>query len=142
MNITYASLEDSWGVPTFSTPQPQLPGGGVYKSKKYQKDFLRQHRQESTIPAPPRPTPPGSRPTQEGFSGYYDPGCVLTIYDRYGVGGVLRNLPDQAIRELREVLCGGSGGIGVGIDMQTVMSLLLMGFVGLLVWDIIARIRK
>jgi hypothetical protein len=131
MPAAYASLDDIWGVPSFETTPAPVPDNKQYKSRQYQTNFLRRHKQQRMVNVPDGPTA--------------DPMVVAELYDTYGIRGILKYLPDQAVRELRELLCQGSGdgpGLMAGIDMQTVVACMLCGFVLLILMDVMGRIRQ
>ena len=134
MTTSYAALEDIWGVPSFSTPEcrqaPEQPANNPYKNRSYQSSFLKKHR-------------PVSEPM--------GPAHVLaSLYDSYGMQGILRNLPGGAVRELRDMLEPRDAGmrgmqqdalLTPALSLSTVASLLLCGFVALIVWDVLNRAR-
>ena len=58
---------------------------------------------------------------------------VAEVYVEEGIDGVLRSLPIQAVNELRSRL--------MGQNLNLIVGLLLMGFVLLILWDVLFKRR-
>lgn len=117
--MEYGTLEDVWGVKTFETAQPLL-----------------QHQPDLRAGWEPEPT---QHPVS-GAWGWRPPArssAVTAVYAAEGLDGVLASLPRHAVEELRARFAGGSGGAGV----HAVAAVLLCGFVLLIMWDILTRVR-
>lgn len=116
--MDYCSLEDAWGVRTFTTDNiPPHPSQQQWRE----------------------PVPPGEWPVSGPF-GYRAPRHdvpalhpVSACYLHHGVDGVLQALPQQAIEDLRNRLAAS--------HLNVVAGALLFGFVLLIVWDVLVRRR-
>lgn len=117
--MEYSSLEDAWGVKSFESSAPAFPDA--------------RPPMENWEPATsqyPVAGPWGYRPAHE-----YKPSLnpVAAVYLRDGVDGLLRLLPAHATEELK-VQLGGS-------NLHTIATVVLAGFVLLLIWDILNRAK-
>jgi len=117
--MEYCSLEDAWGVKTFANDCPPL--------------LQPQQWQERSVLGKQWPVsgPFGYRQPNQTQSTALNP--ITSYYMQNGVDGLLLSLPQQAIDELRTRL--------VSNNLNVVAGALLLGFVMLILWDVIMRRR-
>lgn len=137
MSTAYASLEDIWGEPSFATQQPAVPEN-IYKSRQYQSKMLRKQQQQQPVPW----VPPAPAATPDPLTA-----AAAQLYNALGARGLLKHLPAGAAADLRGLLCGKDepGVLRLrmpSVDMQSLVSVLLCGFVALLIADVLSRFRR
>lgn len=121
--MDYCSLEDAWGVKTFTTANLPPPPADHH------------HRWREPVPPGEWPVsgPFGYRPPARNVDAAAGIHPVSACYLNHGVDGVLRALPQQAIEDLRARLAVN--------NLNVVAGGLLLGFILLILWDVVFRRR-
>lgn len=132
--MQYALLTDVWGDDALKQHLPLPQVKNIYKSRPYQRQFLTNHQQSCT-PTSNIPMPYN-----------YHEECVnylKNMYDQKGFNSVLSVLPEKFVDKLNITRHTGVTELfSTDINMDTVISWILYGFIALVLVDVFTRMTR